>query len=347
MSSFLTRPHIVLILAFVLTITFFHELQRSFKFQYSVHLLESDADCTPLSGLQDILVVLKTGATEAREKVPTHFETTLRCIPNYVVYSDLEEVLAGQQVFDVLAGVDDNIKKHNPDFKIYNRLKKGGRSSLGTAELEKWSSVPNTAAGSLENPAWTLDKWKFLPLIDRALSHSPQAKWYVFMEADTHISWRGLVEWLSHFDSREPYYLGSQAQIADVVFAHGGSGFIVSNSAMKMASSHRARNLAHYDEYTARHWAGDCVLGKLMADVGIELTWSWPNLQGSFATLDHNATAYDKKAWCYGAVSHHHMAPGRIREFHEFEQRWNAEVGHLSPPIHARQHAEIGRTRSH
>lgn len=311
----------------LLALGLYYELQHNFV---SISLLQQSAaptrPCVPVPGLEDVLVVIKTGATEAHEKLPVHFETTLRCVPNYVIFSDLEEEIAGHRVFDVLADIDDETKKSNGDFELYNRLGEGGRDSLDVAELKRWKSIPSTASGNQGNPAWKLDKWKFLPLIDRALRHDDRAKWYVFMEVDTHLAWPALMRWLSNFDSRRPYYLGNQVQIGEVVFGHGGSGFIISKPAMQMASAHRAANLAYYDQYTAGHWAGDCVLGKLLLDAGVELTWSWPHLQGNFGALDYNGTAYDKKIWCYGAVSHHHIPPEEIQGLWEFEQDWYSQV---------------------
>ena len=46
--------------------------------------------------------------------------------------------------------------------------------------------VPNMS-GKSENPGWKLDKWKFLPMINRTLQMRSDKHWYVFAEADTFV----------------------------------------------------------------------------------------------------------------------------------------------------------------
>jgi hypothetical protein len=132
--------------------------------------------------MEDILVILKTGVTEALEKVPVHVETTLRCVPNYVIFSDYEEVIAGVRTHDVLQNVSDRVKREFPEFDMYNRVQRDGRAALTPDDYGDDSNGP---FGRLNNAGWTLDKWKFLPMIDAALEVAPTAKWFVFMEADT------------------------------------------------------------------------------------------------------------------------------------------------------------------
>ena len=44
--------------------------------------------CHDLPGANETLVVLKTGAGEIEEKLPIHLNTTFRCYPNTVIFSD-------------------------------------------------------------------------------------------------------------------------------------------------------------------------------------------------------------------------------------------------------------------
>ncbi|KAL1859126.1 hypothetical protein Plec18167_007494 [Paecilomyces lecythidis] len=282
----------------------------------------SDSDnelrCPPLPGIENVLVVMKTGVTEALEKVPVHFNTTLKCIPNYVIFSDFEEDVAGVHVHDVLRNIDPVVKQTNPDFEIYNRLQKQGRQGLRPFDLR---DDANTPTGKPNNPGWKLDKWKFLPMVDEALSVKPDAKWYVFMEADTYIFWANLMQWLSKLDARQPHYLGTETQIADVIFAHGGSGFMLSNPAMRRAADQRAAHASELDEFVNIHWAGDCVLGKVLADAGVPLRFTWPLLQNSrLAEVDTLTTDFYRKPWCFPAIGYHHMSPEEIEFMWQFEQ---------------------------
>ncbi|KAK6832788.1 hypothetical protein RU639_003955 [Aspergillus parasiticus] len=291
----------------------------------------ANTDCPNLPGLEDIFVVLKTGVTEARDKVPIHLQTTLRCIPNYIIFSDYAEKIHNVQLHDVLENVAEDIKQSNADFSIYNRVRAAGRTALTSADM---NPDTNSAFGKPNNPGWKLDKWKFLPMVEETLKARDDAKWYVFMEADTYFFWPNLLSWLAQLEHQRPYYLGNQMQIADVVFAHGGSGFVLSNPAMRAAVALRRENVDMWDRVTNDHWAGDCVLGKLMADAGVGMLWAWPVLiSGQPSELDFFSEGYRKKPWCYAPVAYHHLGPDQIRELWEFERKWYRD-GNQKPVLY-------------
>ncbi|KAI0019451.1 hypothetical protein F4780DRAFT_446254 [Xylariomycetidae sp. FL0641] len=284
--------------------------------------------CEGLEGLDDLFVILRTGTSEAPKKLPAHFATTLRCIKNFAIYSDYDEEIAGHRIHDALDQINPLIKENHPDFEYYNEMQdRGGRNAFSSNQIAAWSSAKNTMAGR-DSPGWKLDKWKFLPIADKAFSTQPRAKWYIFIEADTYMLWKTLLTWLSKFDARKPWYLGQQMQIGDVIFAYGGAGFAVSQPAMKMLVEHRRANLDYYDEFTAGHWAGDCVLGKAMLDAGVPLHWSFPLLSAEQpADMDYNTDfgGADNTPWCYYAVSYHHFPPEEYPLFEEFERKWNSK----------------------
>ena len=284
--------------------------------------------CPPLPGMEDVLVVLKTGVTEALDKVPVHFQTTLRCVPNYVIFSDHDEEIAGVRIHDALRNMpDENLKQSIPDFNIYNRIRSMGRAGLAQ---EDFSDVANSALGKPDNPGWKLDKWKFLPMVMGTYKHKSDAKWYVFMEADTYFVWGSLLAWLEHFNPEDPLYIGTETQIADVIFAHGGSGFVVSNPAMKRVVDEYSVKSNEIHAYTASHWAGDCVLGKILLDVGVPLHFSWPMLQNTaVAELDEFSPDFYRRPWCYPAVAFHHLSALDIQSLWEFEQKRYKEVPSL------------------
>lgn len=280
--------------------------------------------CNYIHGMEDILVVMKTGVTEVREKVPVHINTTLKCVPHYVIFSDYEEEIAGVRTYDVLRSVSNETKQANLDFGIYNRLHDQGREGLLAAD---WRDEANGPFGKPGNPGWKLDKWKFVPMMNEALQVRPNAKWYVFIEADSYMVWPNLVAWLSRLDHKKPYYLGAPMQIGNILFAYGGSGIILSNPAMQMVSKHRAGQSTELEKFTADNWAGDCVLGKVLHDAGVRLLWSWPMLQTARVwELDHFAEGYGRKPWCYPAISYHHMDTQDIEVMWHFDQEWFGDV---------------------
>ncbi|KAI1471116.1 glycosyltransferase family 31 protein [Daldinia caldariorum] len=291
----------------------------------------SSLACDSLEGLNDLFVILRTGASEAPKKLPVHFSTTLRCVPHYVIYSDYEEDIEGYHVYNALDEMNPDIVATHPDFEYYRRLQEKGREAFSPEELAQWSAAKNTKGGR-DSPGWRLDKWKFLPLADKAFRERPDAKWYIFIESDTYMLWQSFLEWLSHFDPSKPHYLGMQMQIGDVIFAYGGAGFAISNPALKKAVAHRNENLQAYDDFTGSHWAGDCVLGKVLADTDVNLLWSFPTLAGDQpADMNFNSTfgGSNKKPWCYYATSYHHLPSSEYHKLAKFEQAWKRENGTL------------------
>jgi fringe-like protein len=283
-----------------------------------------------MPGIEDVLIVLKTGVTEALDKVPVHFQTTFRCVPNYAVFSDFKEEIEGVRVHDVLQHVSSEVKQKVSDFDLYNRVQLFGRKGLVAADT---MAEVNGPRGMPNNPGWKLDKWKFLPMIDEALRISPNSSWYVFMETDTYLVIPNLITWLSGLDPEEPYYLGTETQIADVTFAHGGSGVILSKPAMQFVSYLHATWPTEVDEYVHAHWAGDCVLGKILAEAGVNLTFSWPMLQNSrLGELDSLADIFYRRPWCYPAVGYHHLSIDEIWDMWRFDQDWFQKVNCPSSP---------------
>ncbi|KAJ5782535.1 hypothetical protein N7457_004309 [Penicillium paradoxum] len=282
------------------------------------------SSCPPLPGMEDVLVVMKTGITEAQAKVPVHLRTTLRCIPHKIIVSDFEEDIAGTQTHDVFLNVSDTLKLANQDFAIYNRARTGGRTALTSQDRTK---VANGPAGMSDNPGWKLDKWKFLPMIHTARRARPDAKWFVFLEADTYPIWPNLLGWLAHFNPEKAFYLGNQMQIGSNVFAHGGSGFVLSHAAIHAVADFHKLHINEWDQITDREWAGDCVLGMALAAAGVSLTWSWPHVTSqSVWEQDMVHEGFGKKPWCHAPFTFHHMTPADVDRFWEFEQQWFAHT---------------------
>ncbi|KAI1179540.1 hypothetical protein F4777DRAFT_435277 [Nemania sp. FL0916] len=318
-----SRLFVVILIILVICQLFSIRSKQPIK-NYYPHNTDHYQPCAGLEGLDDIFVTLRTGTTEAPKKLPAHYTTTLRCVPHYELYSDFEEVIEGKRVYDVLDEVNPDIVSTHADFVYYNRLRGKGRDAFTAEEMAQWASAKNTNSGR-DSPGWRLDKWKFLPLADKALRIRPQAKWFVFMESDTYVLWKPLLAWLEHFDASKPWYLGQQMQIGDVIFAYGGAGFAISQPALQKVVEHRNKNLKFYDDFTAGHWAGDCVLGKALADVGVPLHWAYPTLSSEGpAETDFESifSGPEKQPWCYYAASYHHLPPSEYRTFYSFEQDW-------------------------
>lgn len=102
---------------------------------------------------------MRTGATEFKDKLPVHMETTLRCYPNYRIMADFEEDYQGEHIIDVLASVNTTVKETHSDFSLYRRVRAEGRMILQDHELSGPHSRALGNTGKTENPGWKLDKW--------------------------------------------------------------------------------------------------------------------------------------------------------------------------------------------
>ncbi|KAA8612392.1 Glycosyltransferase family 31 protein [Pyrenophora tritici-repentis] len=269
---------------------FFHQDGRTYAQKHTEELFCPHSDLA-----DDILIVLRTGATESLEKVPVHFRTTLRCVPHFVVHSDLEEEIEGHAVHDVLKDVTEETKKKQDDFKLYHQLQEHGRRGVHQKVETSMSGSSQGDYLRTDNAGWQLDKWKFLPMVDQALKEKPDAKWYVFIETDTYLGWNNLLQYLSQFDDSKPYYIGKHLFIKDVEFAYGGAGFALSNPAIRKVSQQRSTKVSEYEEFTATHWVGDCALGKVLEDAKVPLYRAFPHFQSdSPATLNPAITKIDR-----------------------------------------------------
>jgi len=289
---------------------------------------EEDLPCQKLGGGEDVLVVMRTGATEIKDKLPAHIATSFKCYPNSIILSDYAEDFHGHKVHDVLSAISPDLKHSHPDFSLWRRLRAHGREALDDSELSGAVSRESGATGKVENEGWRLDKWKFLPMAARALDLHPDKKWYVFVEPDTYLVWSNLLAWLQRLDASEPLYYGSEVQIDKDIFAHGGSSFVISNPALKRVAALYKENAADWHALTSAHWAGDCILGKALAESGTPLTWTWPMIQGGNPnTMDFAETKQHRDSlWCAPALSYHHLSPPEITSLFAFEQDWLRSV---------------------
>jgi hypothetical protein len=291
---------------------------------------EDEFSCKKLQGLEDIFLILRTGANDVPRKLPIHFNTTLRCLPetSYGIWSDLEEEMDGYHVENALDDIDTTIVANHPDFEYYRSLQQDGRAAFSDEQYETWNTASNTGSGR-DTPAWKLDKWKFLPLAGKAYGKNPNAKWFIYMECDSYVHWASMLKWLSKIDATKKYYMGQQMQIGGDIFAYGGSTIVISNPAMKALVDHYSANVQSYEQLTSRHWAGDCILGKALKGAGVELSWLWPTFFSEMPfNMDFNGSygSTDARPWCFNAMTYHHANPSDIDEFFRFEHRWNQDV---------------------
>ncbi|KAF2870117.1 hypothetical protein BDV95DRAFT_575088 [Massariosphaeria phaeospora] len=262
--------------------------------------------CTEWPGASDVMVVVKTSKAEAYEKIPTHLLTLLSCVPNFVIFSDHAGEIDGHPVHDALDTITDSAKAAHDEFREYEQMQ---------SDMEYKPSVDRTKA---------LDKWKILPMVYKAFQMRPHQKFYIFIEADTSLSWTNLLQWLVRLDYRIPYYSGAPTYLNRLKFAQRGSGILLSNGAMQHYSYiYEERYESHWEAQVGKGCCGDTVLSTALSESHVEFYSAWPLLQGeTLATLD-----WSKKHWCVPIVSWHHVSSAEIDILWAFQRNWTRQHG--------------------
>jgi hypothetical protein len=260
--------------------------------------------CEGFPNTDDILLVMKTGATEAYDKLPIHFMTTIRCVNDTILFSDMEMNVAGHKLIDVLADIPQQRMQDNPDFDLYRKLQVYKSLHEDPRDLK--------AGGN----GWTLDKYKFLPMLLKTWKYRQDASWYLFVEADTGIIWDNMRTLLDKFDPKQKFYIGSPTYL-DIEFAHGGTGYAISNAAMKAAVGNHPDIDEKYAQKTKEQCCGDAQISRVLLDEDVHLTKVWPMFNGEKPLT----LPFQKSHWCQPVVTMHHLTAQEVSQVWNFEQQ--------------------------
>jgi hypothetical protein len=261
----------------------------------------------------DMVIVVKTGATEVFNKLPPQLLTFLQCAKDdLLILSDLEQDIADHHIYDCLTNVIQAVKFNNSDFDLYEEQK---RVKLMGEDI--------IAMGNRGSQGWALDKYKNIHAARKAWELRPNKAWYFFIDADTYVFWSSFVPWLKRHDPNKRLYLGSQVP-NNPPFAHGGSGYALSRGAMKQLVGKNADQVAaEFDMMVKDDCCGDKVLGILLKQKQISLT-NWDPLTSG---QKPRRMGFGPKLWCQPAVTYHHMSPEEINEM------WQFELGRSNPLV--------------
>ncbi|KAJ5752247.1 hypothetical protein N7520_009164 [Penicillium odoratum] len=259
----------------------------------------------PTHLLDRIQVILKTGTGEP-EKNKAHLATVTSCISNLLVFSDYEENVAQHQFIDVLDDLPSSYTTSNPDFATYHD--------------QKLAHSKNGRVGYSQE-GWRLDRFKFLPMVEKAYKMRPHADWYVFIEADTYFFWDTLFRMLDQLDPSMMHYLGSPVGGGrGLYFAYGGAGFVLSRGLMNRlndGSSKESRLSVKYQDLAKKDCCGDAVLAyAIMDEAGVKVE----GLNPTFSGEELGAIEVNKERWCIPLLSLHRMSPEQLTALWEWER---------------------------
>ncbi|KAI9367920.1 hypothetical protein BJX61DRAFT_261585 [Aspergillus egyptiacus] len=287
--------------------------------------VQGDRRCQAFSDPGNVVFVIKTGATEVYEKLPTQLITTLGCVQDFLLFSDLDEQIGPYRLRDTLADFNSTLKATLPDFELYRLQHEFRRTNQDMARLKG-------------EAAWRLDKYKFLHLVEKAWLERPGRDWYFFIETDTYVVWTNLILWLRGISPpREPLYLGSVAYFKNDPFAHGGSGIVISGKLLERFIGSEPGLANKYDDVFTSNCCGDSVLANtIYAELDLRVKNMWPQINGE----KPSTIPFGPSHWCQPVVTMHHLHPRERTAIFDFEQARPdltepltfAELSHLTFP---------------
>ncbi|KAF2123519.1 glycosyltransferase family 31 protein [Dothidotthia symphoricarpi CBS 119687] len=275
--------------------------------------------CQDVPNAPHVMIILKTSKAELH-KLPPHLRNLLSCAPNSVIFSDHTGDIDGHIIHDALAPVSGDAKRQHDEFREYQLLRTDAHYKPDAKKTKD------------------LDKWKTLPMVYQAYQMNPHAKFFVFIEADTSLSWTNLLQWTSRLDYRIPYYAGAPARAGKTQFAQRGAGILLSQGALRSyAKSYEERYISEWESRVGKECCGDIVLATALYDAHVEFYAAWPLLQGEAPhTLD-----YTRRHWCAPAVSWHHVNSSQLDEVWAFEKRWTETHGWKKPYLYKHAFGEF------
>ncbi|KAK0389952.1 hypothetical protein NLU13_3525 [Sarocladium strictum] len=263
--------------------------------------------CKDFPDTSNILLVMKTGASEAYSKIPTQAVTMLRCLPDYLVFSDMEQTVAGQHILDSLDTVLPEAQDGNHDFDLYRR--------------QRDCPVDQETCNKGEDAAkegWALDKYKNIHMAEKSYASRPDYDWYLFVDADSYVFWSNMVTWLKDIDSKKKHYLGSAAMLGGFPFAHGGSGYLMSSGLMKAMFGGKEGVANEWDQEAPKTCCGDFLLARAVQNyTAVRVKNVWPTINGE----KPHTLQYDSHQWCQPIATMHHLTAEEVFSIWTFEQR--------------------------
>ncbi|OBT96910.1 hypothetical protein VE01_05505 [Pseudogymnoascus verrucosus] len=261
-----------------------------------------------------LVIVVKTGATEAFSKLPTLLLTYLSCVPpeNVLFFSDMAGTIGNFAIHDSLDTATADATKDNPDFDLYNNQKELRQLGQNMDSLRnEWKS----------EAAWRLDKYKNLYTAQKAWDLAPDRNWYLYIDADTYISWTNLFLWLATLDATKPLYLGSQVDVGRPPFAHGGSGYLLSKPAMQLLVGDDRKSLAkEFDKNATTACCGDQELGRTLFKKGLKVQNVRPVINGK----NPREFNFGPELWCTPVATMHHVGSEEVQDMWDFENQRNS-----------------------
>ncbi|KAL7938586.1 family 31 glycosyltransferase [Trichoderma chlorosporum] len=280
----------------------------------------------PKHMLSLIQPVLKIGHGEDRTKLEAQMDSVSACFRpgELLIFSDLDERIRNHTAIDILANLPSKYydQEYNPDIGNY----------LLQKELRQNGTLDKDKEATKRVNGWIIDRYKFLPQIERAWLLRPDSPFYFFYETDTYVVWDTVYRFLSTFDPDTPVYMGSPSpgrhdsnrDDLKTWFANGGPGFVLSRAAVKALIHRDASPYGQYNGPTvSEEWlplikdecCGDSVVGWTLWNNGVALQGYWP----MFNPHSLHGIPFSDRYWCQPVMTLHKTSPKDMVEVWKWE----------------------------
>ena len=157
-------------------------------------------------------------------------------------------------------------------------------------------------------------------MVERAWQMNPEREWYLFLEADTYLSWPTLLQWLKVLASTQRVYMGHPVLMYEhdprIYFAHGGAGIVLSGATVR-AFSGKQGLYNRWDSRIEKMWFGDFVLADALHE---ELRLKISNASLAMSPDDPSAIFFHPELFCQPLVTIHHMSSRQLDQLWQFER---------------------------
>lgn len=266
--------------------------------------------CTRFPTSHRVVVSAQTAANKASSQLPILMETSLRCAIKTVLFSDKAETIGKWELRDSLKSVSASVRESNPDFDHYKQQQHIENHAQPVKELRALQPADEGSGA-----AWTLDKYRFLHIIEQSWDTQPNADWYLHVDADTYVVWSSLLEWIERLDPLKEIILSAAPATDGKDFLHGG--LLVSRAAMyNFAVTHKG-SAAQWDQRIRENCCGKDVFGQILAEHSVDTKQAWPTLQGEAPAR----IPFSETRWCQPVVTMQHVSFKESRDFWHFERK--------------------------
>lgn len=267
-----------------------------------------------------MMLLVKTGAMTIWNRLPMHFLTQLAKFSKFAIYSDAADSVAGYEVIDILANLSVPLL-NSEQFELYRHFRdmRARHSYLAPQDTANLFFSKDA-----RQKGWTIDKFKNLPMLLHAFKStesSDDIDWYVMIDDDTMLIVENLVRLLSSLDPTQPYYLGSAVAGLQYIFAHGGSGIVLSRKTMEIAFSEMEaeKNVQDYSVRAQHECCGDYMVAMYLKELyGIALNYELSRSRFQGEPLHLIQFGHDN--WCQELISLHHVGPRDMEVLWEYER---------------------------